>query len=124
MTPAEFLILFPEFGDPIKYPPARIQLYLTLAATRVGACGWGDAYDLGIALFTAHYLATGGAGGASGGAGTVTGEVSSKKVGDAQITYATTSNRDADAGWWNSTLYGRQWWDLNRTCGVGVVQLI
>lgn len=124
MTPAEFLVLFPEFGDATKYPPARIQLYLMLAASRVSACAWGDAYDLGIALFTAHYLATMGAAGGGTGGGTIQGEVSSKKVGDVQVTYASTSNRDADAGWWNSTIYGRQWWDLNSLYGIGVVQLI
>lgn len=124
MTVAEFLVIFPEFNDSAKYPQARIQLYLTLAAARVNVCAWGDAYDLGIALFTAHYLATMGAAGGGTGAGLVTGEKSSKKVGDVQVTYATTSNRDNDAGWWNSTIYGRQWWDLFGLYGIGVVQLI
>ena len=124
MTVADFLAIFPEFNNPAKYPDARIQLYLTLAASRVSECAWGDAYSLGIALFTAHYLATMGAAGGGTGAGIVTGEKSSKKVGDVQVTYATTSNRATDAGWWNSTIYGQQWWDLNSLYGIGVVQLI
>lgn len=124
MTVADFLVLFPEFNDAAKYPPARIALYLNLAAARVNECAWGDAYTLGVALFTAHYLATLGAAGGGTGAGVVKGEMSSKKVGDVQVSYATTSNRDNDAGWWNSTIYGRQWWDLFGLYGVGVVQLI
>lgn len=121
MTVDEFLAIFPEFDDPVKYPTSRIQLYLTLAATRVGECAWGDTYDLGIALFTAHYLATFG----NAGVGGVTiGEVSSKKVGDVQVGYATTSNRDSGAGWWNGTIYGQQWWDLFSRCGGWVTQLI
>ena len=48
MTVAEFLAAFPEFSDATKYPPARIQLYLTLAASRVSECNWGDAYTLGV----------------------------------------------------------------------------
>jgi hypothetical protein len=124
VTPAEFVILFPEFGDATKYPVPRIQLYLTLAAQRVDQYAWGDSYDLGIALFTAHYLATMASAGGGTGAGTVTGEMSSKKVGDVQVSYASTSNRDEGAGWWNSTIYGRQWWSLFRYCGVGVMQLI
>lgn len=124
MTVTEFLELFPEFGDATKYPPARIQLYLDLAAVRVSECAWGTAYSLGIALFTAHYLSTMGSAGGGTGGGVIKGEMSSKKVGDVQVTYTTTSNRATDAGWWNSTIYGRQWWDLNSLYGIGVVQLI
>lgn len=121
MTVAEFLAIFPEFNDPVKYPQPRIQLYLTLAATRVSQCGWGDSYTLGLALFTAHYLASFGNAGTGG---VVTGEMSSKKVGDVQVGYATTSNREAGAGWWNGTIYGQQWWDLFSSCGYGLTQLI
>jgi hypothetical protein len=121
VTVAEFLAIFPEFNDPGKYPPARIQLYLTLAASRVSECAWGDSYDLGIALFTAHYLATFGRAGTGG---VTTGEMSSKKVGDVQVNYATTSNRAEGSGWWNSTIYGQQWWDLFASCGGSVTQLI
>jgi len=124
MTVGEFLAIFPEFNDPAKYPPARIQMYLTLAGTRVSECMWGDVYSTGLALFAAHYLATLGSAVGATGAGSVTGEVASKKVGDVQVTYATTSNRSNDAGWWNSTMYGRQWWDLFSSFGAGVVQLI
>lgn len=124
MTVDEFLAIFPEFGDPVKYPRARIQMYLTLATTRVSECMWGNVYSTGLALFAAHYLATLGSASGATGAGVVAGEVASKKVGDVQVTYASTSNRSADAGWWNSTIYGRQWWDLFKSFGVGVVQLI
>lgn len=124
MTADEFLALFPEFDDPARYPRARVEMYLTLAATRVGACAWGTSYNLGLALFAAHYLALSGGWLDQGGTGVVKAEMSSKKVGDVQVTYATTANQSMDAGWWNSTGYGRQWWDLNRLCGVAVLQLI
>lgn len=124
MTPAEFVAIFPEFSDPAQWPTARVQLYLTLAATRMNADDWGDAYTLGTALFTAHYLATGGSASSANGTGAVLGEITSKKIGEVQVQRSVTSNRNADAGWWNSTGYGRQWWDLFRMFGVGVVQLI
>lgn len=123
LTYDEFIAFFPEFSDAGKYPPARVNAYLQLAASRMNECFWGDSYGFGQALWAAHYLATAGMAG-GGGSGVVTGEVSSKKVGDVQVTYATSSDRAADAGWWNSTIYGRQWWDINSLFGVGAVQLI
>lgn len=120
MTLAEFRAIFPEFA---ATPDARVQLWLNLANSRVTEPVWGDQQALGQALFTAHYLATGGV--AAGGGSTVAaGEVTAKKVGEVQVSYSATSNRDESAGWWNSSVYGRQYWSLFRTMGVGVTQLI
>ena len=116
-TPADdFRAAFPEFADKTKYPDARVNMYLKLAASRVSECVWGDEQQLGIWLFTAHYLATSLAG--------YTGEVTTKKVGDVQVSYSSTSNRDESAGWWNATPYGRQFYSLLRLLGAGVTQLV
>lgn len=121
ITYDQFLAFFPEFSDAGKYPPARVNAYLLLASQRMSECYWGESYGFGQALFAAHYLTTTARAGASGGvsAGNVTG----KKVGDVQVNYGT-ANQSTDAGWWNSSIYGQQWWDLQSLFGIGVVQLI
>ena len=117
-----FLLMFPEFDDAVKYPRPRIGMYIRMGVSRVSECAWGDDVTFGRYLFVAHFLATYSSAGAGG---VTTGEVSSKKVGDVQVSYATTSNRDNDAGWWNGTIYGQQWWNLflGVSCGA-VTQLI
>jgi len=54
VTPAEFKALFPEFSraeDPL------VQTRITWAEQRTDEEVWGEKYDQGVALLTAHYLA-------------------------------------------------------------------
>lgn len=121
MTPDEFRQLLPEFDDPVKYPDVRIAMYLGIAPQWVDADRWGLSATLGTALFVAHYLTWASLKATDA---TPRGALTSKKVGDVSNTFADAGSA-ADAGWWNSTKYGRQWWDLKgRLAGPAVLHLI
>lgn len=118
MTIEEFLSIFPEFSD---HPAARVEFFLTEADNQISPKRFGASTNFGKALFTAHNLAcldngqrvnsdgSISTGKVSGGA---TGAIASKTVGSVSVSYDTGSTSFSDAGYWNATPYGRQFWDL------------
>ena len=116
MTYDDFLKIFPEFSE---FPQARVEFYLDEADTQISKNRFGKSTEFGKALFTAHYLASldnGQRTGAGDVTGTVSsgahGAVSSKTVGSVSVSYDTASMSFDDAGYWNSTPYGKQFFDL------------
>lgn len=127
MIIADFRAEFPEFASVTDYPDAMITFWSTLAEKMVVLAVWGELYATGVKLYTAHELVlarrNAQAGVAGGTPGIFTGAASSKSVGGASISYDTTSATEKDAGWWNLTTYGRQFWRLAQMLGMGCIQL-
>ena len=122
---ATFRAVFPEFGDPAKYPDAQVQYYLDFAVQSLRPEAWRNLLERGTGLFVAHYLAMS----AISRAGTVPGRgqlgiVASKSVGPASISYDNSAiSAQADAGHWALTSYGLMYWELMRMVGTGGWQL-
>lgn len=118
---------FPEFASTTTYPNAQITFWSTVAEKMVIEDAWGDMYETGVKLYVAHEItlaaqnvqavSTGGSPGQSGGI------ASSKAVGSVSISYDQNITAEKDAGWWNLTRYGQQYYRLMRLIGAGCVQL-
>ena len=115
---ANFRTLFPEFADTAAFPDATIQMWIIVGEAQMDVTRWGDLYEHGSMLFIAHNLKLVVDGGNAGG-----GAVSSKTVGSVSVSYDTSQSMLPNAGHWNQTMYGRQFAQLARLIGGGVVQL-
>lgn len=127
MDNAQFRVDFPEFANPEQYPDSQLNFWGGIATKMVNACLWLDMTTTGIELYVAHELTlarlnaqaaqSGGTPGQSGGI------ASSKTVGQVSVSYDPNTTTEKDAGWWNLTVYGKQFIRLARMFGAGVVQL-
>lgn len=131
MTPSEFRAIFPAFVSSTEFPDASIQYRLTLADAVLSPDVWTDPAILEHAkgLYAAHFLAMYGST-AVGGDGTgsmASGSsfaIASKSVDGASVSFDTGSSVFADAGFWNSTPYGRELFWLFTLFGAGARQLV
>ncbi|QIE96400.1 DUF4054 domain-containing protein [Pantoea stewartii] len=120
---------FPEFANEARYPPASINFYLGQADSLLNQDVMGDQFVYLVELFTAHYTELRGralaAAAAGGGVNTAGGGVmTSKSVDKVSASYDVSGIIDADAGFWNNTAYGREfyyWWSM---FGMGGRQLL
>ena len=124
----EFRASFPEFGDTDRYPDAQIEFWHGLAVLSLDETRWGGFYPYGLKLFVAHFLALAKQNEASGQGGGVpgtggSGNISSKKVGEVQVTYSQKTGDVDGGGEWNATSYGKQYLALLRLIGHGCYQL-
>ncbi len=118
---------FPEFADTVVYPTSMIAFWAGLAELLVPQCVWKNAWQQGMSLYVAHEItlaalntkaaASGGVPGQSGGI------ANTKTVGSVSVGYDTTSTAEKNAGWWNLTNYGKQFYRLMRIFGAGCIQL-
>ena len=127
MTVLQFRGLFPAFSESL-YPDFAVETRLALGEAFLSEKVWKpQAVRVhAVGLYTAHYLAAYGsasAGGSGKSEGSGMGVVSSKSVDGASISYDTGSTVEQGAGFWNSTPYGRELWQLMRVFGAGAVQL-
>lgn len=126
VTREQFLSLFPEFGDEAFFPVVLVTTWLQQSANFVNATRWCDAYELGVCLYTAHQLALSRRnmveGQGSGLLGNV-GVVSSKSVGGVSKGYDTATGKIDEAGFFNLTTYGQQFYRLACIFGSGGAQL-
>lgn len=122
LTVEQFRTMFPAFADAEKYPDATIQIWLDLAP--LDPWVWGDRYQLGQGLWVAHELTKMGAGGlAQGAGGWAGGPIQSKSVGPVSLSYNTGLTAMADAGPYNATLYGQQFWMMAKYLAIGPYQI-
>lgn len=126
-TPGAFRLAFPEFEDTAKYPDALLSGWGAVAAQFVDSRRWRSNADLGVNLYVAHEitlqaqsLATSAVGGIPG---NQSGPVNTKTVGSVTVGYDTAQSAEKDGGWWNLTVYGKQFYRLARMYGVGAIQL-
>ncbi|MFJ5452951.1 DUF4054 domain-containing protein [Pectobacterium jejuense] len=120
---------FPEFSNTTRYPDASVSFYLGQADTLLDQNMQGDQFVYLAELFTAHYTesrgrqlaaATAGGGVNSSGGGVLT----SKSVDKVSASYDVSGIINPDAGFWNNTGYGREffwWWSMY---GAGGRQLL
>ena len=124
---AKFRTDFPEFADASRYTPAMLNFWAGIGEKVISTDRWGDLYNQGLELFTAHniVLAAGNKAAAAQGSmpGQSNGVLTSKKVGSVGVTYDNNSAVELDAGHWNQTTYGRQYIRLARLLGQGCYQL-
>lgn len=128
MDIAQFRLDFPEFTSTVRYPDSQITFWATVAEKMVRSCVWKDMYATGVKLYVAHEItlaaqnaATATNGGFPGSA--PSGITNSKTVGNVSVGYDTQSTVEKNAGWWNLTIYGRQFYRLTQLFGAGAIQL-
>lgn len=127
MDITQFRTNFPEFADITTYPNSQITFWSGVAEKMVNQCVWDDMYETGVQLYVAHELvlarqnvmaaATGGLPGQGGGI------ANSKTVGSVSVGYDASTTTEKDAGWWNLTNYGKQFYRLVQIFGAGCIQL-
>jgi hypothetical protein len=113
-------------------PDSIMNVFIKMANSTVSPDRWGEAWRLGAGLFVAHYVTmylrqnkgnTDGSATASQAAdsGALLGIVSSASLGDASVSYDTSSATQATQNWgqWNLTTYGQQYASLARVFVIG-----
>lgn len=126
-TASDFRRDFPQFFDATKYPDAVIQFRLNLADLLIDGSAMAELFPYIVELFVAHYLAlysndsksaaVGGAGGSNSGV------LTSKSVDKVSMGYDTSATLNPDAGFWNNTRYGSEFWQYISMFGFGGIQL-
>lgn len=128
MDITEFRLAFPEFADEVKYPDAAITFWSGIGETLLNEERWGDLLTAGLYLYTAHNITLAYADRVAGeknrnpGSG-VGGVMANKSVGDVSVGYDTHAITLEGAGNYNSTKYGREFWQLMLIVGMGGQQL-
>lgn len=127
MDNTAFRLGFPEFASTVTYPDTLLDFWSELAEMQVLQCVWKNAWPKGVQLYVAHEItlamqnsrasAVGGIPGTSGGI------ANTKTVGSVSVGYDSVTTGEKDAGYWNLTLYGKQFIRLARIFGAGAYQL-
>lgn len=124
---ADFRNNFPEFANVTVYPDAQLTFWATVAQKMVNQCVWLDMYDTGVQLYVAHEITLAAinakAVAVGGNPGGFSGAAASKAVGAVNVSYDTNTTSEKDAGFWNLTSYGKQFYRLMMIFGAGCVQL-
>lgn len=127
-TPEQFRLDFPQFADETKFPSPMIQARLALADALLSESRFGeDIFPYVVGLYVAHYLylnaadmrgvTAGAAGGANNGVQT------SKSVDKVSVSYDAGATLDPNAGFWNNSRYGSEFWEYLMLFGAGAIQL-
>lgn len=127
-TDQTFLAAFPEFNNASQYPYPQRQFWFNLALKNLDPNRWGDYYELGVYLFTAHHLSILGGDnrGKAGRPGQVPYPTTSKSVGSVSVGYDTSilsTLVSQGAGFWGLSMYGMRLNQLIQMVGMGGVQI-
>lgn len=127
LNEATFRQTMPVFADVDLYPSAQFNFYLNLGKKLLPECRWDDLLGEGLMFFVAHYLtlyardmASVGVGGIGG---KVVGNETSKSVDGVSKSMDVSGVLNSDAGHWNQTTYGIQFYQLMMMVGAGGIQL-
>lgn len=127
VTVASFRQAFPAFANTTLYPDPQVQFWITLAEQLQNTERWGNLFDTGVQLFTAHNLVleyqSNKAGPLNQKPGQIEGAVSSGSVDKASWSRDNSAAMEADAGHWNLSVYGLRYIRLLRMLGAGPVQV-
>lgn len=119
----------PEFASTTDYPSFHIQMYLRLGKKMLPESRWQDCLDDGLTLYVAHYLVlysrerTASETVGPDAVGNVVGVETSKSVDSVSVSMDVGAVTFADAGHWNQTSYGVQFYQLALIFGAGGIQL-
>lgn len=126
-TVTQFRADFPQFSSEVTFPDAQVQFRLNLADKLLDEVIFDDVFPYVVELFVAHYMALqaadnraaaiGRAGGANSGVS------NSKSVDKVSVGYDTSATLNPDAGFWNNTRYGSEFYELVCLFGTGGRQL-
>lgn len=126
-TPAQFRRDFPQFDDVIRYPDTAVQFRLSLADRLMDAHLLGDMFPYLVALFVAHYITLQAkdrqASATGGGTGASSGVAASKSVDKVSVSYDNSATLNPDAGFWNYTRYGAEFYQMMVMFAAGGRQL-
>jgi hypothetical protein len=133
VTPAQFLAIFPEFGNGSIYTSAMITFWLSVSSNLINQQRWGALAAQGQALLTAHYLVLAQeaqqqasmqtlAGGMRT-IGGVSGPEVSKAVDGVSVTQDVGAVTIPGAGTYNRTQYGIQYYQFAQMMGAGGMQI-
>ena len=118
---------FPAFTDVVRYPDAMIAFWSSIAINMLIEARWGSVYTQGLSLYVAHEISLAAADAKQSSVGKTPGQgnglVSNKAVGSASKGYDNASSIEKDAGFWNLTTYGQQFYRLSRMIGAGALQV-
>jgi hypothetical protein len=123
MDIAQFRLDFPEFSNDTVYTDSMCTYWSTLAEKLHSEARFGAVYNNIIELYTAHCItiqardiSVAASGGFPEGQA---GAISSKSVGDVSVDYDTKWSFENNGGWFNTTIYGRQYLQLAKMYGKG-----
>ncbi|WP_315313119.1 DUF4054 domain-containing protein [Pantoea vagans] len=124
----DFRTAFPQFADATKYPDPQVEFRLNLADIMLSEKVTGKKmFPYLVELFVAHYmalwLADRNAAAVGGAGGSTNGVQASKSVDKVSVSYDTGATLNPDAGFWNNTRYGAEFWQLIIMFGAGGRQL-
>ena len=127
-TNNQFRTDFPEFANTTRYPDPSVDFYLSQADALLNQDVQGNQFVYLAELFTAHYVELRGRALAGSSGGPVnsgsSGIASSKSVDKVSVSYDNSGTINPDAGFWNKTAYGQEffwWWSMY---GAGGRQLL
>lgn len=124
-----FREVFPQFSAEIV-PDARIAFHLRVGGKLLPPARWGELLDEGLALYVAHQLTleleaakekdgTGAIGAAAGPVTSETRTVGGVSHSLARAGAAAQGNALSNAGQYNLTIFGQQFWALVQAVGCG-----
>ena len=117
-----FLLAFPEFNDASKYPYLQRKMWFDIALANIDGQRWGDYYEAGVYLFTAHHLAIfANQKGKPGMPGRIPFPVGSKSVGSVSVSVDTSILQGQ--GFWGLTTYGLNYNRIAQIVGMGGIQI-
>lgn len=126
-TVEKFRTDFPQFADVNKYLESAIQFRLNLADKLLSENLLGDMFPYLVELFVAHYTTLQAkdvqSAAIGGGSGSTNGVASSKSVDKVSVSYDNSATLNPDAGFWNFTRYGAEFYQLVTMFGAGGRQL-
>ena len=129
LAPSDIRTNRPEFASTTAFPDAAIQRLLDRAYRLMDPNRWRDILDDGVEAWVAHFLTIArrnviaAATGDGSGVGETTGMVNSESVDKVSVGYDTGSIALLDAGPYNSTTYGQEFWQLASIISIGGFQL-
>lgn len=124
---ADFRAGFPEFVDAAVYPDSLLTFWGEVGDSLLNIVRWGTRRVFGLQLFVAHNITLAkqhSLNAAAGGVpGTGVGVSSSQSVGPISESIDTQVSAHRDAGHYNLTTYGVQFWNLSSIVGMGGYQI-
>lgn len=127
LTASAFRLNRPEFGDVDAFPDRVVNRLIVLAYRLLDPLRWRDLIDDGAEAFVCHHLAMfrrSSLDAAEGDApGETRGVVTAESVDKLSASYDSGSVVMADAGPWNATTYGQEYWLLASSLAIGGFQL-
>ncbi|CNK98020.1 DUF4054 domain-containing protein [Yersinia aldovae] len=126
-TPVQFRTDFPQFENEARYPDAAIQFRLSLADNLLDENLLDNMFPYLVELFVAHYMTLQAkdmlSAAMGGGSGSTNGAASSKCVDKVSVSYDNSATLNPDAGFWNFTRYGAEFYQIILMFGAGGRQL-